>query len=138
MTSLPIHYEFVQAFAADALIELYQIGGWWHEHPNSRKNLPALIKGSFCFLVATHGDKLIGMGRVLSDGASDGYIQDIIVRPEYRGRGIGQELVKRLRDYCIEHDLEWIGLVAEKGTVPFYQRFGFTPIPEDTFMLLEE
>jgi spermidine synthase len=137
MTHTTIDYQFVQTFPAEPLVELYQLGGWWRELPRAREKLPALIRGSFCFLVALEGEKLIGMGRALSDGVSDAYIQDVIVHPEYRGRGIGLEIVRRLKDYCIEQELGWIGLVAENGTVPFYKRLGFMEIPEDTFMLIE-
>lgn len=132
-----VTYHFIDEISTDELIDLYEIGGWWKEHPRSRANLPALIKGSFCFVIAKVHTRLIGMGRVISDGVSDGYIQDVVVRPEYRGRGIGIELVRQLRDYCLVNQLEWIGLIAESGTAPFYKRLGFTTLDGDVPMLLE-
>jgi ribosomal protein S18 acetylase RimI-like enzyme len=66
------------------------------------------------------------MGRILSDGVSDAYIQDLVVLPEYRGRGIGKELVQRLVAHCRKANLTWIALVAEPGTEGFYQSLGFT------------
>jgi ribosomal protein S18 acetylase RimI-like enzyme len=65
------------------------------------------------------------MGRVISDGASDGYIQDVVVLPEFRGRGIGREIIRRLTDRCVAAGLTWIGLVAEPGTQKFYETLGF-------------
>jgi ribosomal protein S18 acetylase RimI-like enzyme len=65
------------------------------------------------------------MGRVLSDGASDAYIQDVVVLTPYRGQGIGRELILRLTRHCLEHRLDWIGLVAEPGTNAFYEGLGY-------------
>ena len=68
------------------------------------------------------------MGRAISDGASDAYIQDVVVLPEFRGNGIGRELVVRLVAHGRERCLEWIGLLAEPGTSRFYVRMGFEPL----------
>ena len=65
------------------------------------------------------------MGRVISDGKSDAYIQDVVVRKSLRNKGIGRELVERLKQYCIDKKLEWIGLIAEPGTKKFYESMGF-------------
>ena len=35
-------------------------------------------------------NELIGFGRVLGDGVSDCYIQDVTIHPAYRGRGLGK------------------------------------------------
>ena len=51
------------------------------------------MQGSLAFVIAldTQTNHLIGMGRVISDGTSDGYLQDVIVLPEFRKLGIGTE-----------------------------------------------
>lgn len=120
-----IRFEFVKALPTDAVIDLYKAGGWWKETGKSGAEIPAMIKGSFCFLAAFHEEKLIGMGRVISDGISDGYIQDVVVNKEYRNQGIGKELVRRLTEYCSEKKLAWIALWAEPGTAEFYESIGF-------------
>ncbi|MBP1611878.1 MAG: GCN5-related N-acetyltransferase [Acidobacteria bacterium] len=110
----------------EAIVSLYEAGGWWAETPRARAIIPATVTGSFCFLVARETDgRVVGMARAISDGVSDAYIQDVVVLKECRGRGIGRELVRRVRDYCAERQLEWIGLVAEPGTTPFYEELGF-------------
>ena len=65
------------------------------------------------------------MGRVISDGVSDGYIQDVTVLEEMRGKGIGSLITKKLLDTCLERGLSWIGLIAEKGSNQFYHPLGF-------------
>ena len=41
------------------------------------------------------GDKLVGFLAVVSNGVTDAYIQDVMVHPDYQGKGIGTELMNR-------------------------------------------
>lgn len=133
-----INYKVVKSANLEEIIDLYKEGGWWKESPSERSNLPFLIKKSFCFMVAkTQEDKIIGMGRVISDGVSDGYIQDVIVSNSYRKKGIGKELVIRLRDYCQSKGISWIGLIAEPGTTDFYTKLGFSEMKDYKPMILK-
>jgi ribosomal protein S18 acetylase RimI-like enzyme len=119
----------VDAWDQDEVVQLYRAGGWWKDEydPGS---VPDLIRGSFAFAVAI--DKktghAIGMGRVLSDGVSDGYIQDIVVLPAFRKMGIGKEIVRALFGHCTRAGISWIGLIAAPGTESFYQPLGFQPM----------
>jgi spermidine synthase len=77
---------------------------------------------------------MVGMARVLSDGASDAYIQDVTVLGTYRRRGIGRRLVAELIAYLKEKKIGWIGLIAEPGSEPLYRRMGFEPLAGHTPM----
>jgi len=133
-----IRYEFVTELPAEAVVALYREGGWWDERW-SRKAIPAMIRGSFACLVARDAaGAAVGMGRAISDGASDAYIQDVVVRRDLRGRGIGAEIVRRLTAHCRSRGLDWIGLVAEPGTQAFYERLGFHARPGYQLMLHED
>jgi aralkylamine N-acetyltransferase len=127
-----INYEIVAnatSIPTEAVVELYRAGGWWEESPAARAIVPQMIRGSFCFLVAREPDgRIVGMGRAISDGVSDAYIQDVVVRRELRGRGIGAEIVRRLTARCQEAGLAWIGLIAEPETQEFYRPLGFAPM----------
>ncbi|MDI6726584.1 MAG: GNAT family N-acetyltransferase, partial [Smithellaceae bacterium] len=70
------------------IIELYRRAGWW-EREDDDGLVSAIVAGSHCFLVALDGKMIIGMGRAISDRASDAYIQDVTVHPSRRGAGIG-------------------------------------------------
>ena len=72
--------------------------------------------------------RIVGMARVISDGYSDAYIQDVVVLKDYRGRGAGRELVRRLTQFCVARKIAWIGLVAEPGTQALYEELGFGPL----------
>ena len=65
------------------------------------------------------------MARVISDGYSDAYIQDVVVLKDFRSRGVGRELVGRLTQFCVARKISWIGLVAEPGTQGLYEDLGF-------------
>jgi aralkylamine N-acetyltransferase len=124
-----VEYEAVNSAPLDEIVELYKTAGWWQESPEARAIIPAMIRGSLCFMVARSLEgRIIGMARVISDGFSDAYIQDVTVLSDYRGQGIGRELVRRLTQFCIDRSISWIGLVAEPGTQKMYEDLGYGPL----------
>ncbi|HSW39414.1 MAG TPA: GNAT family N-acetyltransferase [Acidobacteriota bacterium] len=119
-------YEIVDSAPVEEIVELYKSAGWWQESPEAREIIPSMIRGSFCFMVVRSPEgRIIGMARVISDGFSDAYIQDVVVLAPWRGLGIGHELVGRLTDYCVSRKIAWIGLVAEPGTQGLYEKLGY-------------
>ena len=122
-------FEAITSAPIEEIVELYKAAGWWQESAEAREIIPGMIQGSFCFMVARSLDgKIIGMARVISDGHSDAYIQDVVVLDSYRGQGIGRELVRRLTQFCVEQRIPWIGLVAEPGTQGLYEELGYGPL----------
>lgn len=107
---------------------LYKDAGWWRDDYDE-DFIPAMIAGSFRFAAAYDDGRLVGMGRAISDGVSDAYIQDVVVLGEYRGRGIGVRLVGLLTDSLHAAGIDWIGLIGEPGTGDFYRRLGFEDMP---------
>jgi GNAT superfamily N-acetyltransferase len=132
-----IALRIVSEWDADEIVALYRAGRWWQEEWTPDGIAP-LIAGSFCFIVATEGEQAVGMGRAISDGCSDAYLQDIVVLPECRGRGIGAAILRALVSFCRDQGLTWIGLVAQPGTAPFYEREGFVVMEGHVPMLLGE
>jgi len=116
----------IRAWDNDEIVDLYRAGGWWKEEYNPADILP-LIRGSFAFAIASERrtGRAIGMGRVISDGISDGYIQDLVVLPQYRNSGIGTRIVAALMDRCRQAGVSWIALIAEPETEHFYLSKGF-------------
>jgi aralkylamine N-acetyltransferase len=131
-----VEYEVVTAAPVDEIVELYQSAGWWQESPEARAIIPSMIRGSLCFMVARSLEgRIIGMARVISDGFSDAYIQDVVILKAHRKQGIGRELVKRLVQFCVARKIAWIGLVAEPGTQHIYEELGFGPLTDYQPML---
>lgn len=67
--------------------------------------------------------RLVGAGRALADGIDASYLCDIAVHPDYQGRGLGKEIVTRLRDLSKHH--RKIILYAAPGKDQFYLKLGF-------------
>lgn len=113
------------------LIPLYKEAGWWEPsydlHPEF---LNHIVKDSAVFAGAFLEGKLIGMGRALSDLASDAYIQDVTVLKAYRGNGIGKKIIQTLVETLKAHGVDWIGLVAQPGTTSFYEDLGFETLKD--------
>jgi aralkylamine N-acetyltransferase len=108
------------------LIRLYTQAGWWDtSYDKDPEFLNHIVEDSAVFIGAFLGKKIIGMGRALSDLASDAYIQDVAVLKEYRGKGIGRQIIQALISKLKENGVDWIGLVAQPGTSYFYEKLGF-------------
>ena len=126
MANLDLEIKFVDEWSTDDIVKLYKAGGWWKDSYD-KSSVSKLIKGSYSFAVVIDKNKgrTIGMGRILSDGVSDAYIQDLVILPEYRKRGIGKILVKKLVDRCYKNNICWIALISEPGQDGFYENLGF-------------
>lgn len=88
------------------------------------------------FVVAARDDeKIVGMGRMLFDYGYTAYLGDVIIRPEYQGRGIGTEIVTRLKDMVMEAaeqgDNIMFILGAATGKEGFYEKLGFKVRPNE-------
>ena len=116
----------------EALAGLRELVGWSHtEAEQAKKALE-----NTCFSVAAvEGGRVVGMGRLVGDGAMIWYIQDVVVLPEYRGSGVGTAIVQKLMDYVRTEAMPGtsvtIGLSAAKGKESFYEKFGFYARPND-------
>ena len=109
--------------------------GWWSSEFDAPDLVADIVAGSHCFLLVSQGDQIVGMGRAFSDGVSDAYIQDVTVKQEYRGQGIGTMIVQKLVERLNADGLAWVGLIAEKNSHKFYERLGFVRMPNSVPML---
>jgi len=118
------------------ITQIYRQKGWWHLPADDPQLVKGIISGSHCFLIAVQATSIVGMGRALSDGVSDAYIQDVAVLDAFKGQGLGSQIVTRLTQRLLADGLNWIGLIAESGGHAFYQRLGFEKMPNATAMLM--
>jgi GNAT superfamily N-acetyltransferase len=61
------------------------------------------------------------------------YLEDLYVRPEYRGKGYGRALLARLAAIARERDcgrLEWAVLTWNEPAIGFYKSLGARPLDE--------
>jgi len=89
---------------------------------------------SIVVCVRDHG-KAVGMGRLLFDGGCAAYVADIVVAPEYRGKGIGKTVVESLCQQAVDKlepgEHMYFILSSVKGKENFYKKLGFISTPND-------
>ena len=56
---------------------------------------------------------------------TDAYIQDLMVHPNYQGKGIGTELMNQMIAYMREKHIYMVSVIFEEKLKDFYEKFGF-------------
>lgn len=111
-------------FNFDTILKLYSSVGWTN-YTEKPEMLKKAFENSLLSLGAYDNDKLVGVIRIVGDGASVVLIQDILVFPEYQRRGIGTQLLREVMDrYSSVYQMELMTDNTPK-TVSFYQSVGF-------------
>lgn len=99
----------------------------WEHRVGDLSRFEKMITGATRTVVALEGDRLVGFGRALTDGASNGYISTLAVARDCQRQGIGRQLVARLMDPAAPHgSMTWV-LRSAPGSEGFWQKIGFRP-----------
>lgn len=116
-------------YDAGEILPLYKSVGWTN-YVRSPDMLEKAYRRSLLVLAAYEGERLAGVIRVVGDGCSIVFVQDVLVLPEYQRRGIGTALVRAvLERYSHVYQMELATDNTEK-TSAFYRSLGFTPLEE--------
>lgn len=107
------------------ILPLYESVRW----TNYTKN-PVMLKEAYTHSLKIYAaytdEKLVGVIRVVGDGFSVVFVQDLLVNPEYQRQGIGTVLFKKiLEEYCSVYQLHLLTDNSER-TINFYKSLGFT------------
>jgi GNAT superfamily N-acetyltransferase len=91
------------------------------------------IRHSLCFGVY-HDRQQVGFARVVTDFATFGYLGDVFVLPEHRGRGVSKILLRAILEHSDLQSLRRL-LLATHDAHGLYAQFGFQPLASpDDFM----
>lgn len=75
------------------------------------------------------GNEIVAMARMIGDMGLDYYIKDVVVKPEYQGKGIGRLLINELLKFIKENGVKntdiFVELCAMPDKISFYEKFGF-------------
>jgi ribosomal protein S18 acetylase RimI-like enzyme len=107
----------------NALSDLYRIAPLGEKDPDDLK--VCFTNSMFKCFVFDQG-LLVGAGRAVADGIDCSYLCDVAVHPRHQGRGLGKEIIGRLRDFSASH--RKIILYANPGKEGFYRKLGFLPM----------
>lgn len=99
--------------------------GW--RRPVSPDEHLEILRGSDHVVLAIDdcSNQAVGFITVITDGVMAAYVPLLEVLPEYQGRGIGTELVRRALDKL--HSMKMIDVMCDPDVQPFYARFGMVP-----------
>jgi GNAT superfamily N-acetyltransferase len=115
----------------DQFWHLYQTTGWNEEYQLSLDDLMQALRASWYLLGAYDGERLVGFSRLVSDGVLHAMVYEMIVLPEYQGRGIGGQILEKLIQKCREAGIRDIQLFCARGKRGFYENYGFRARPVD-------
>lgn len=106
----------------------------WFSGRFPRRVYKALMNSS-TVITAWDGDELVGQIRALDDSEMVAFLHYCIVDPGYQGQGIASRLLEMIK--VKYKNYVYIELMPdEKKNVSFYERHGFTPMPDGTAMFL--
>lgn len=107
------------------LINLYQSVGWT-SYTEKPELLQQAVNNSLYVLGAFDHDQLIGLIRVVGDGLTIIYIQDLLVLPAYQNQGIGSTLINKVRKEFRHVRQQVLLTMEEPETRAFYEKNGFS------------
>ena len=108
----------------DDVLHLYQAVGWTN-YTNQPQMLEQSLAHSLAIYLAQDGEEIVGLVRLVGDGFSSVFVQDLIVLPSYQRQGIGSNLMKEaLADYKDAYQIQLATEQIEKNLI-FYRSLGF-------------
>ena len=98
----------------------------WLSKPTPETHLE-ILRGSSAVVLAIDdsSDAVVGFVNAVSDGVLSAYVPLLEVLHDYRGRGIGRELLRRMLEKM--EDLYMVDLVCDPETARFYESLGMKP-----------
>lgn len=108
----------------DTYLNLRAAGGL---SPYEREAAEIGLKNSLYSVMLFDAAKPVGMGRLVGDRGLFVQVTDIVVHPDYQGRGLGQKIMAALVKH-IETELPpsiYVSLIADVPANRLYEKFGF-------------
>lgn len=119
-----IEYKYTKEIPVSQLKRLYNDVGWT-AYTKSDEVMKAIIPHAFDVITAWDKDELVGLTRSISDGVFILYIQDVLVKEAYQGKGIGSALLTQMVEKYpdIRQKVLLTDFIEDK--IHFYEKNGF-------------
>jgi GNAT superfamily N-acetyltransferase len=117
-----IRYEVNGAISLPQLREIYTASGLVRPVEDARR-IRRMRDGANLWVTAWEGLAIVGVVRALTDGAFCCYVSDVGVRRDYQRKGIGREMLRRLR--AQQGDEVMVLLLANPNARDYYGKVGF-------------
>jgi ribosomal protein S18 acetylase RimI-like enzyme len=83
------------------------------------------LLNSYFYICCFNNNELIGFLDVVSNGITDAYIQDVIVKPSFQGKGIGKKLMDMAIEKLTQDGVHTISVLFNESNIGFYKKFNF-------------
>lgn len=98
------------------------------------KKIKIALENSFLIacIFSYHKSKktLIGFARATSDQSFNATIWDVVIHPEFQGKGLGKILMNQIIQQLRYYDISTITLFADPQVIKFYNHLGFIMDPD--------
>nr|YP_009326607.1 hypothetical protein [Membranoptera platyphylla]AMJ16864.1 hypothetical protein [Membranoptera platyphylla] len=99
------------------------------------KKVKIAINNSFLiaslFYINNNNKQLIGFARATSDESFNATIWDVVIHPEFQGKGLGKLLMNQIIKELRYYDISTITLFADPQVIKFYKHLGFIVDPDE-------
>ena len=89
----------------------------------ARETVERLVREADRVVGVYRGDRQVGFARAVTDGVAFAYLADVYVLPDFRGHGLGIELVREMIEHGPYAGVKW--LLHTTDAHDLYRRFGF-------------
>lgn len=125
--NLPM-FTVIHEFTSAQVEQLHQmyLQEWW-SNERALADMPRLLANSDLLfgLWDEEAQRLAGFCRVLTDWVYRAIVFDVIVAADYRGQGLGAELIEQVTHHPKLSQVECIQLFCMADMQPFYEKYGF-------------
>jgi GNAT superfamily N-acetyltransferase len=117
----------------DQLSELYTLVGWNRDGSRTVPALEKMLEKTSHYVTALEETRLVGFGRVISDDIFLFQLSDVMVRPEFRKRGIGLQILKQLID-ALPPNANTIRMIDGFINSSVWEKLGYHTVPAERVM----
>lgn len=120
--SMEIHSDFSKA-NLDEIKDIYTSVGWTK---HTKGIIQQVFEASNVIALVTVEDRIVGIGRAMSDGVFNAAIYDVVVHRDFQKQGIARKIMEYLLGQL--RDVSCVHLISTTGNEEFYRKLGLKRI----------